>query len=221
MKSHEKSAVYRKASFFISAQKFSQCPDDTGLEVAFAGRSNAGKSSAINKITNNKNLARISKTPGRTQLINFFTLDEQRRLVDLPGYGYAKVPVAVKRQWEQQLSLYLEQRQSLQGLILLMDIRHPLKEFDLQMLSWCAAARMPVHVLLTKADKLKRSATSRTLLEVRKKLEAEFEHISVQTFSASTGEGLEQLYEQLGHWLEPQKKEAPEPVGSGDGGSGA
>ena len=133
-----------------------QCPNDDGCEIAFAGRSNAGKSSAINTLTRNKGLARTSKTPGRTQLINFFQLDEGKRLVDLPGYGYAKVPIAMKRKWDKHLAEYLQLRQSLAGLILLMDIRHPLQEFDLQMLNWAAQAGLPVHILLTKSDKLKR-----------------------------------------------------------------
>ncbi|MES9938030.1 MAG: ribosome biogenesis GTP-binding protein YihA/YsxC, partial [Sedimenticola sp.] len=142
---------YHQARFLTSAAKLNQSPADEGIEVAFAGRSNAGKSSAINTLCQQRNLARTSKTPGRTQLLNFFTLDEQRRLVDLPGYGYAKVAEKVKLQWQKELAAYLEQRQSLRGIILLVDVRHPLKEFDQQMLDWSAQIDLPVHILLTKA----------------------------------------------------------------------
>ena len=147
---------FAKAQFLLSAPTLSQCPDDTGCEVAFAGRSNAGKSSAINVLTRQGKLARTSKTPGRTQLINFFSLTEHCRLVDLPGYGYAKVPKAVKQRWDEHLAEYLQRRQSLRGLILLMDVRHPLQDFDRQMVLWADQSDMPVHILLTKADKLKR-----------------------------------------------------------------
>ena len=147
---------YKSVSFLTSAPSIKQCPADTGREIAFAGRSNAGKSSAINTLTRTKGLARTSKTPCRTQLINFFELGADRRLVDLPGYGYAKVPIAMKREWDKHLAEYLQMRQSIAGLVLLMDIRHPLQEFDQQMLNWAAQAGLPVHILLTKADKLKR-----------------------------------------------------------------
>src|SRR5690606_39772175 len=147
--------VFTKAYFTKSAPSIRECPPETGYEVAFAGRSNAGKSSAINALTNQK-LARTSKTPGRTQLINFFNLSDTQRLVDLPGYGYAKVSRDMKEQWQRHLSEYLRERQCLQGLILLMDIRHPLQEFDTTMINWAAEADMAVHILLTKADKLSR-----------------------------------------------------------------
>ena len=159
---------YRKAQFLTSAAKLHQCPPDEGWEVAFAGRSNAGKSSAINSLTNNQKLAKTSKTPGRTQLINFFELSPAQRLVDLPGYGFAKVPVAVKKEWTRQLENYLAKRQCLRGMILLMDVRHPLQPFDEQMLNWALAAHMPVHILLTKADKLKKGPANNSLLAVRK-----------------------------------------------------
>ena len=162
--------AYRGAHFETSAAKLSQLLADEGMEVAFAGRSNAGKSSAINRICCQKSLARTSKTPGRTQLINFFTLDEQRRLVDLPGYGYAKVSEDIKRRWQQTMEQYLASRQSLQGLVLLMDVRHPLKEVDQQLLAWSWNVGMPTHILLTKADKLKRGAAQNTLLKVRKEI---------------------------------------------------
>jgi GTP-binding protein len=192
---------YRAAAFLTSAGKFSQCPPDTGWEVAFAGRSNAGKSSAINSLTGNHKLARTSKTPGRTQLINFFTVGEHQRLVDLPGYGFAKVPQAVQKQWTQQLEAYLQQRQCLRGLVLMMDVRHPLQPFDQQMLSWAVAAHMPVHILLTKSDKLKNGPARNTLLQVKKGLEEHGELVSVQLFSALKHSGLKELIAVLDAWL--------------------
>lgn len=195
---------YRAAQFTLSAARLSQLPPDEGVEIAFAGRSNAGKSSAINRLTGQRGLARTSKTPGRTQLINFFALDEGRRLVDLPGYGYAKVAEEVKRRWQQTMEQYLSSRQSLRGLVLLMDVRHPLKEVDQQLLSWCWQVGMPVHVLLTKADKLKRGAAQNILLQVRRELEARSpaQLTSVQLFSALKGTGLEEAYGVLDGWLE-------------------
>jgi GTP-binding protein len=173
MPEHYKSLLdYRRAQFLKSAPTLKECPPDKGAEVAFAGRSNAGKSSAINTLTNNSKLARTSKTPGRTQLLNFFSLDEERRLVDLPGYGFAKVPLAVKNEWQQHLDAYLSARQSLRGLVLLMDIRHPLQPFDTLLLEWAARGRMPVHTLLTKADKLTYGAGKTTLLQVQKAMKA-------------------------------------------------
>ena len=192
---------YRSAEFLTSASKFSQCPPDEGWEVAFAGRSNAGKSSAINSLTNNKKLAKTSRTPGRTQLINFFRLSESQRLVDLPGYGFAKVPQAVKREWTRQLENYLQQRQCLRGLILLMDVRHPLQPFDTQILNWALEATMPVHILLTKADKLKKGAANNTLLQVRSQLQAHADLVSVQLFSALKHTGHDQLTAVLDAWL--------------------
>jgi len=192
---------YRQARFLTSAAKLSQCPPDEGYEVAFAGRSNAGKSSAINAICDHRGLTKVSKTPGRTQLINFFELDGQRRLVDLPGYGFARVSVKIKQEWQRNLAEYLERRQCLRGLILLMDVRHPLKEFDLQMLEWAAHMGLPVHVLLTKADKLKRGAASSTLLEVRKALEEREGEFSVQLFSALKRTGIDEVQGVLDRWL--------------------
>ncbi len=193
--------VYRKAQFLTSAGKLNQCPDDSGWEVAFAGRSNAGKSSAINTLTGNRKLARTSKTPGRTQLINFFSLSEQQRLVDLPGYGFAKVPEAVKREWTRHLEDYLQHRQSLRGLVLLMDVRRPLQDFDRMMLDWALAAGMPAHLLLTKADKLKKGPASSSLHKVRGELAAHAELVSVQLFSALKGTGLKELADVLDTWL--------------------
>ena len=196
-----KTPNYRGAQFLTSAAKLNQCPPDEGWEVAFAGRSNAGKSSAINSLTTNNKLAKTSKTPGRTQLINFFMLSESQRLVDLPGYGFAKVPLKVKQEWTRQLENYLQKRQCLRRLIVLMDIRHPLQPFDQQMLDWTLSANMPVHILLTKADKLKRGAANATLLKVRSALEPLGERASVQLFSALKHTGHGELTATLDNWL--------------------
>lgn len=200
------SVPFNSATYSISASTLEQCPTDDALEVAFVGRSNAGKSSAINTLTGHNKLARTSKTPGRTQLLNFFTLGDNRYLVDLPGFGYAKVPPALKNRWQKQLERYLQQRQSLQGLVLLMDIRHPFKEFDEVMLKWCLEANMPVHILLTKADKLKRGAASSALLQAKKKVSERSDLISVQLFSSSTGQGVETLRATLTTWLSPSSE---------------
>ena len=195
---------YSKARFSQSAPTLAQCPAETGREVAFAGRSNAGKSSAINSLTGNSKLARTSKTPGRTQLINFFELAEDQRLVDLPGYGFAKVPLALKQEWDKNLSQYLRERECLTGLVLLMDVRQPLREFDTMMINWAAEAEMPVHLLLTKADKLKKGPAKSTLLSVQKHLrDAEVDDlVSAQLFSALKRQGLDQLKQVLDHWLD-------------------
>ncbi len=193
---------FKSTHFLTSANTLSQLSPDSGAEVAFAGRSNAGKSSALNVITEQRNLARTSKTPGRTQLINFFELDSDHRLVDLPGYGYAKVPEKIKRHWQQVLSDYLQTRECLRGLILLMDVRHPLKEFDLQLLDWCAHQGMPVHVLLTKADKLKNGPASSSLQKVKKELKANYPLASVQLFSSLNRRGVDEARAKLAEWLE-------------------
>ncbi|MEJ2611112.1 MAG: ribosome biogenesis GTP-binding protein YihA/YsxC [Candidatus Thiodiazotropha sp.] len=192
---------YQRANFLKSAAKLSQSPDDHGIEVAFAGRSNAGKSSALNTLCAQKSLARTSKTPGRTQLLNFFTLDENRRLVDLPGYGYAKVPESIKKQWQQSLADYVEHRKCLQGLVLLMDIRHPLKEFDLQMLQWNTHHGLPTHILLTKADKLKSGAAKNVLLKVQRALN-DHPEITIQCFSSLKKEGIDECHRVLDIWFE-------------------
>ena len=182
------------AEFLMSAPKLNLCVEDTGYEVAFAGRSNAGKSSAINALTNQKQLARASKRPGRTQMINFFSLgNPDQRLVDLPGYGYAAVPEAMKLVWQKELENYLIHRQSLQGLVLLMDIRHPLQHFDVMMLEWAYSRQLFVHVLLTKADKLNRGPASKVLLEVQNRLKQMKLNFSIQLFSALHRIGLEEL----------------------------
>ncbi len=203
---------FNTAKFQISASKLNQCPEDIGAEVAFAGRSNAGKSSAINALTQQTSLARTSKTPGRTQLINFFSLNiEGLRIVDLPGYGYAKVPVAMKQHWQQHLDEYLQKRQCLQGVVLVMDIRHPMKEFDEMMVGWCQATGIPLHVLLTKADKLKRGPQQNTLLKLRKELKAVLgDKVSVQVFSALKKQGVDVLQNRLSSWMLPEEDGAVE-----------
>lgn len=194
---------YPTASFIISAPTLALCPDDTGAEVAFAGRSNAGKSSAINALTQQNALARTSRTPGRTQLINFFSVmnDESRRLVDLPGYGYAKVPESVKLEWQKHLAEYLRNRFSLRGLVLLMDVRHPLTEFDQMMLDYADQRGMPVHILLTKADKLKKGPASASLQKVRSRLKEWEDLVSVQLFSSLKRDGVDTLSQKLNQWL--------------------
>lgn len=192
---------YHKAEFVCSAHTLKQLPMETAIEIAFAGRSNAGKSSAINVITEQKSLARTSKTPGRTQQIIFFRLDDTRFLVDLPGYGYAKVPLSVKQHWQQTLERYLNIRDNLKGLILVMDARHPLTEFDRQMLDWCQQSQMPVHVLLTKADKLSRSQGMATLKKVRQQLTHLSPFMSVQLFSALKRDGVLEVRQLLDHWF--------------------
>ncbi|GAA5524569.1 putative GTP-binding protein EngB [Microbulbifer aestuariivivens] len=194
---------FRAVEFLTSAPTVAECPEDSGAEVAFAGRSNAGKSSAINALTGNSKLARTSKTPGRTQLINFFSVSETQRLVDLPGYGYAKVARSMKDEWQRHLAFYLEQRQCLRGLVLLMDIRQPLKEFDLHMLTWAKQAGLPTHILLTKADKMKNGPAQNIRFAVEKALrEQELDtDVTVQTFSATKRSGLDKLEQTLNQWL--------------------
>ncbi|MCO8087433.1 ribosome biogenesis GTP-binding protein YihA/YsxC [Acinetobacter indicus] len=184
----------RKAEFLMSAPKLNLCVEDSGYEVAFAGRSNAGKSSAINALTNQKQLARASKKPGRTQMINFFSLgNPEQRLVDLPGYGYAAVPESMKIVWQKELENYLIHRKSLQGLVLLMDIRHPLQHFDVMMLEWAYSRHLFVHVLLTKSDKLNRGPANKVLLEVKQQLKKMKLDFSIQLFSSLNRQGLEEL----------------------------
>lgn len=198
------------ASFIKSASQVDQCPADQGLEVAFAGRSNAGKSSALNTLTHAR-LARTSKTPGRTQLINFFGLDEQRRLVDLPGYGYAKVPLELKEHWKQHLDAYLTQRGSLAGVVLVMDIRHPLSAFDRMMLDWANVAGLPAHILLSKADKLSFGAAKGVLLKVQSTVRKEFgNRASVQLFSSPKRMGIDEAHAVLESWLFPADEDEVE-----------
>lgn len=194
--------IYAQTHFLTSAAKPSQAPTDSGAEVAFAGRSNAGKSSALNVITNQIKLARTSKTPGRTQLLNFFQINEDdKRLVDLPGYGFAKVPLAVKKKWERSLSLYLETRNSLKGMILLCDSRRGLTEYDQQMLLWCHQSDLDVHILLTKSDKLKKGPAKASLLSTQRLLPDLHPNASVQLFSSLKKTGVDEARKQLDRWL--------------------
>lgn len=192
---------YRQTRFLTSAAKLKQAPPDEGWEIAFAGRSNAGKSSAINTLCDQKALARTSRTPGRTQLLNFFEIDPHRRLVDLPGYGYARVSEDVKRDWQGTLADYLQNRDCLRGLVLVMDSRHPLKEYDLQMLAWANQIELSVHVLLTKADKLNRQESTAALERVQQALREFSRDFSVQLFSATKRWGVAEAHARLDHWL--------------------
>ncbi len=205
---------FRAAKYGLNAHRVNQLPTDSGAEVAFAGRSNAGKSTAINAITDQKSLARTSKTPGRTQHMVVFELDGNQRLIDLPGYGYAKVPVKLRDHWDQELDRYFRNRLSLRGLILIMDIRHPLKEFDLQFLKWCQRANLPCHILLSKADKLKRGPANSVLLKVKAELKKHQITASCQVFSGHTRSGIDQAYSMLELWLGPPEL-AIEPASPG------
>ena len=208
---------YRQARFLVSAARLRDLPADRGREVAFAGRSNAGKSSAINALTGRRDLARTSRTPGRTRLINFFALDDGWRLVDLPGYGYAKVPRAMSREWGVFVRAYLESRESLAGVVVLMDIRHPLTELDQTLLDWCLAADVPVLAVLTKADKLARGRRDAALSEVRGRLSRRGDPAGAIAFSATKQIGRRELADRLDRWLgrggglepPPRKENAP------------
>jgi GTP-binding protein len=196
---------FQRAHFLTAAASRAGTPPDEGFEVAFAGRSNAGKSSAINRICHQRGLARTSRTPGRTQQLVFFRLDDERRLVDLPGYGFAKVSLAVKAGWQALMEDYLRRRRCLRALVVVMDIRHPLTDIDRQMLAWGVAAGLPMLVLLTKADKLKHGARQRQLAEVHRRLAAEHpgleQALAVAVFSAESGLGVEAVQARLGGWL--------------------
>jgi len=191
---------FNQTSFVTSAATLKDCPEQSLAEVAFAGRSNAGKSSAINTLCNQSRLARISKTPGRTQLINFFVVEYGKYLVDLPGYGFAKVPLEVKNKWQFELEQYLRKREALCGVVLLSDIRHPLKEFDRMMINWAVQSQLPLHLLLTKADKLKRGAAQNTLLQIKKELENHNE-VSMQLFSSLKNTGVVEARDVISSWL--------------------
>ena len=191
---------FSQTQFLTSASALSECPLDSEAEVAFAGRSNAGKSSAINSICSQSGLARTSKTPGRTQLINFFAIEPASYLVDLPGYGFAKVPLKVKNKWQKELEKYLSLRKPLVGLILLTDIRHPLKDNDLMMIDWAVKSSLPLHLLLTKSDKLKKGAAQNALLKVRTQI-GTFPNITVQLFSAFKTIGIAEAREVINGWL--------------------
>ncbi|MDG2176584.1 MAG: ribosome biogenesis GTP-binding protein YihA/YsxC [Gammaproteobacteria bacterium] len=196
---------FSNTGFLQSASRLAECPKDNCDEVAFVGRSNAGKSSAINALTDQPKLARTSKTPGRTQLLNFFQVAEGKFLVDLPGFGYAKVPENIKKQWQKHMEAYLNQRESLRGLVLLMDCRHPLKDFDRMIIDWCSQAEMPVHILLTKCDKLKSGARKKVLLETGRELAGFGELITIQLFSALKNTGAGELKGRLQSWLSPKE----------------
>ncbi len=192
---------YHAAEFLKSASRLQECGPDEGAEVAFAGRSNAGKSSALNVITGLRGLARTSKTPGRTQLINLFSLDDDHRLVDLPGYGYAKVPLEMRKAWEANMAEYLQQRDSLQGVVVVMDVRRPLTEGDRVMLDWAKWAELRVHILLTKADKLSRGGASSSLQKTRNALKIDYPGTTAQLFSALKQSGIEEIHAVLDAWL--------------------
>lgn len=196
------SSHYQKAYFLLSVADVKQLPPDEGIEVAIVGRSNAGKSSVLNKMTQIKGLARVSQTPGRTQLINIFILDEKRRIADLPGYGFAKAPLAAKKQWQKTVDMYLSTRKSLKGLILVMDIRHPLKDLDWQLLEYCEHYALPVHILLNKADKLSKGAALKTSEKVKAALTPLGHSVSFQIFSALRGTGLDELRSLLDRWYD-------------------
>ncbi|GAA0249564.1 ribosome biogenesis GTP-binding protein YihA/YsxC [Rhodanobacter caeni] len=192
------------AQFVLAAHRISQLPADRGAEVAFAGRSNAGKSSALNALTNHKGLARTSKTPGRTQQMVAFGLPPvavegqpplDARLIDLPGYGYAKVPLEMREHWKLEIDAYLHQRRSLRGLVLIVDIRHPLKEFDRMMLAFCFATQLPCHVLLTKADKLSRNQAMQALAALRREFADNSPHATAQIFSSAASTGVDEARE--------------------------
>ena len=204
--------ILHTAKFLKSAASLRDMPADNGWEVAFAGRSNAGKSSALNALASHKGLARVSKTPGRTQLLNVFSIDDDRRLIDLPGYGYAKVPIGVRDQWRGMVDGFLRAREALKGLVLIMDSRHPLKDYDRQMLDYAEGIAKPCHVLLTKADKLSRNEATRTLNAVCKELGADGSadaRVSVQLFSATAKTGLDEARAVIARWLEVPGRAAP------------
>ena len=203
-------ALLQNAKFVISANHFNELPEDTGYEIAFAGRSNAGKSSAINTLSNQTRLAYVSKQPGRTQLINFFRIDDDKSLVDLPGYGYAQVPSAIRDHWQKTLPRYLQERESLVGLIIVMDIRRPLTDLDIKMLDWFSPRQKPIHILLTKSDKLSRDQSLRTLSDIKGRVKAQWGDLyqtecTVQLFSSLKKTGVEEADNMIQSWLLPNK----------------
>jgi GTP-binding protein len=217
-------AAYPEVRFLTSANKLGQLPPDTGVEVAVAGRSNAGKSSAINAITQRKGLARTSKSPGATRLLNFFELQAGRRLVDLPGYGFAKVAGEMRAHWGTLLTGYFGKRESLRGTIVVMDVRHPLTDHDQEMLKLAMSRNLPVHILLTKADKLGRGAAGNALQGVRRKLPKDGQ-VTAQLFSALSGAGVQEARGSLEKLLDGKPiKETPagpaDPAGASEPGIG-
>ncbi len=208
--------LLRQAQFLLSVAQTDQLPPDFEAEVAFAGRSNAGKSSALNALTDHKGLAHVSKAPGRTRLINFFTINDLHALVDLPGYGYAAVAAEIKAGWDALLGGYLRDRRALRGVVVVMDCRHPLTEQDETLLEFCASAGRPVHVLLSKADKLTRSERIKTLRTVEARLSALAPQMTAQLFSVLSGEGVEAARTRVSDWLgleKPPDKKMPRKQG--------
>lgn len=196
------SQLLERARYLLSAHNARQLPPDEGAEVAFAGRSNAGKSSALNALTRQNALARVSKTPGRTQQLVFFQVTPQAHLVDLPGYGYAKVPQELQAHWQAFIDNYFRTRDALKGLVVVMDIRHPLKDYDRQMLAYSVQRGLPAHALLTKADKLGRGQQAQTLQKVRRELADAFgDSVSVQAFSGESKQGVDEARAVIGGWL--------------------
>lgn len=202
--------LFSQATFFTTVNHFKDLPQHGGKEVAFVGRSNAGKSSAINTLANHVRLAYVSKTPGRTQHLNFFSLSPNTYLVDLPGYGYAKVPPASKKHWETLLTEYLQKRDELCGLVVIMDVRHPLTELDENMLDWFQPTNKPVHILLTKADKFSRQEAMQTLTKVKAHLAEFFPHCSVQLFSSLKKQGIEEAEAVIAGWFAAEEDLGPE-----------
>ena len=206
--------LFQKAVFHTTVANLQDLPSDSRREIAFAGRSNAGKSSAINALANHTRLAFVSKTPGRTQHLNYFSLEASKYFVDLPGYGFAKVPEEIRAQWEGLLAPYLRYREPLIGLVLIIDSRHPLTELDVQMLDWFAQTGKPIHVLLSKADKLTRQEQAQVLREVGSALAKISENCTLQLFSSLKKIGIAEAESVLGGWLEMAPvKEVPPPVG--------
>ncbi|EGA65674.1 ribosome biogenesis GTP-binding protein YihA/YsxC [Vibrio brasiliensis] len=199
---------YQNTHFITSAPDIRHLPEDEGIEVAFAGRSNAGKSSSLNRLTNQRSLAKTSKTPGRTQLINLFKVTDGCHIVDLPGYGFAQVPLEMKKKWQKSLGEYLQKRQCLKGLVVLMDIRHPMKDLDQQLIFWAVDSGIPVQVLLTKADKLKSGARKAQVLKIKKDAVGFGGDVSVAAFSSLKGIGVDVLRSKLDEWFAPALAEA-------------
>lgn len=213
---------YQNTHFITSAPDIRHLPEDEGIEIAFAGRSNAGKSSSLNRLTNQKNLAKTSKTPGRTQLINLFKVADGCHIVDLPGYGFAQVPLEMKLKWQRALGEYLQKRQSLKGLVVLMDIRHPMKDLDQQLIIWAVECGIPVQVMLTKADKLKSGARKAQVLKVREEAKTFGGDVAVDAFSSLSGIGVDTLRAKLDERYAPmlaalaEQEEGEQPESSTD-----
>lgn len=208
--------LFQNAVFFTTVAQLRDMPTDSLAEVAFAGRSNAGKSSAINTLAGRTRLAHVSKTPGRTQHLNYFTLAPGKYLVDLPGYGFAKAPEAIKGQWERLLAPYLEGRAHLAGLVVIMDCRRPMTDLDCRLLNWFAPTGRPIHVLLSKADKLSRQAQVATLAKVRAALKPLGEQCSAQLFSSLKKTGVEECEAVLERWFEQKMAPATEAFSGGE-----